>query len=150
MNKTTSKDIVKLLAIIVILLVFILALVGTSLTLSSSREDAFRTEANKILDATSIVISDNLELTNDAKSCKVDDSSYCITVDYLTDNKLYSEGDNTYTGKVIYNIEKETHELYLKKNDEFKIIGGLSKNYNKSGTLSYEEWLEEYSICECE
>lgn len=153
MNKKKEGELIKLIAIIVILLTFIVIAIGSVLQLSSSREDAFRTEANKVLKASDKaidkIVDGKLQLTNDKDSCKIDESRYCFSVDYLLNNKLYSNDSNSYIGKVITSDKTKDKELYLKKNDEFKIIGGSSTNYKRSGTLSLFEWKENHSICEC-
>ena len=143
------------LLISVIVLVFLMVLVGisSSLTLSSTREDAFRIEANNVLKASKIasgkIKKKELELLNDKNNCKVDENRYCFTVENLVKNDIYDGDSEKYIGKVIYDIKNESYELYLKKNDEFRIIAGSSTDYTKSGILAREEWKDDYSLCEC-
>ena len=139
------------LLISVVVLVFLMVLVGisSSLTLHSTREEAFRVEANKIL-ASSKKALKKVEILQNEENCKIDDNRYCFTVGNLIDNKLYAGDSDKYIGKVIYDKKNNSYELYLKKNDEFKIISGSSTDYTKSGILAIEEWKENYRICECD
>ena len=136
------------LLISIVVLVFLMVLVGisSSLTLHSTREEAFRVEANKILASSKKAVKKVEILDN----CKIDDDRYCFTVGNLIDNKLYVGDSDKYIGKVIYDKKNNSYELYLKKNDEFKIIAGSSTDYTKSGILAIEEWKENYRICECD
>lgn len=139
------------LLISVVVLVFLMVLVGisSSLTLHSTREEAFRVEANKILASSKKAVK-KVEILDNEDNCKIDDNRYCFTVENLIDNKLYAGDSDKYIGKVIYDKKNNSYELYLKKNDEFKIIAGSSTDYTKSGILAIEEWKENYRICECD
>ena len=68
----------------------------------------------------------------------------------MVNNKLYDGDSERYVGKVIFDKVNDSYELYLKKNDEFRIIAGSSTDYTKSGILAREEWKEDYEICECQ
>ena len=144
------------LLISVVVLVFLMVLVGVSsaLTLTSTREDAFRIEATNVLkaskDATRKLEDEKIKLLNNSQNCQVDENRYCYTISYLVNNKLYDDDSERYVGKVIFDKENVSYELYLKKNDEFRIIAGSSTDYTKSGILAREEWKEEYEICECQ
>lgn len=139
------------LLISIVVLVFLMVLVGisSSLTLHSTREEAFRVEANKILASSKKAVK-KVEILDNEDNCKIDDNRYCFTVKNLIDNKLYAGDSDKYIGKVIYDKKNNSYELYLKKNDEFKIIAGSSTDYTKSGILAIEEWKENYRICECD
>lgn len=144
------------LLISVVVLVFLMVLVGVSsaLTLTSTREDAFRIEATNVLkaskEATRKLEDEKIKLLNNSQNCQVDENRYCYTISYLVNNKLYDGDSERYVGKVIFDKENVSYELYLKKNDEFRIIAGSSTDYTKSGILAREEWKEEYEICECQ
>lgn len=144
-----DNELLKLVAIVVVFATFIIMAISGTLSMTSTREDSFRTEANKVLKASKDAYDKKLDIKGDTKSCKIDDNRVCYSIDYLIDNDLYKADKETFIGKVIYDASNESYELYLKKNDEFKIIAGSSTDYQKSGTLTVEEWKEEHSLCEC-
>lgn len=144
-----DNELLKLVAITVVFATFIIMAISGTLSMTSTREDSFRTEANKVLKASKEAYENKIDITEDTKSCKIDDNRVCYSIDYLIESGIYEADKDTFIGKVIYDNSNESYELYLKKNDEFKIIAGSSTDYQKSGTLTVEEWKEEHSLCEC-
>ena len=147
MNKKNQLPL--LISVVIIVFMFVLVGISSALTLTTNREKAFRTEANKILKASVDASKRKIKTKNTAEACKIDNDRVCYTVKYLIDNDLYDGDINKYSGKVIYDSKNESYELYLKKTDEFRIIGGSSNDYNKVGILARESWQEDYTICTC-
>ncbi len=146
MNKKNQLPL--LISVVIIVLMFVLVGISSALTLSSNREEAFRTEANKVLKAsTEASIKSS---SNSTEACKIDNNRICYTVKYLINNNYYDGDIDKYSGKVIYDKKNESYELYLKKANEFKIIAGSSNDYTKVGILAIEEWQEDYTKCICE
>ena len=134
MNKKNQLPL--LISVVIIVFMFVLVGISSALTLNTNREKAFRTEANKVLKASVDASKRKIKIENTTEACKVD-------------NDLYDGDINKYSGKVIYDSKNKSYELYFKKADEFRIIGGSSNDYNKVGILARESWQEDYTICTC-
>ena len=150
-------NITKLLAIIIVLLIVIL--VAATITLpsaSKAREKAFRLEATNAVEGAENAIKkykDNeLTINNDTNSCR-DTIKYCFTVKELSRLDLYKGDSSKFKGKIeIYYDDESNHEynVFFRKNDEFRIIGGFRKSYTEFGVLSIQMWNEDYEACNCE
>ncbi len=168
MKNNTGFTLIELLAVIVVLaIVMVLATTTVLPYMSTAREDAFRIEASNAVEAADMVM--NLYTLGEYKFVgegqdKINTSdgttTACFTIQRLIDVSAYSGGNSasedeeaepTFSGKVIIETKdkKKSYTLYFKKNDEFKIIDGKTKDYtNKDIALqNIENWEDDYSKC---
>lgn len=133
----------------------ILALVNALPAASKAREQAFRVEATKIVESTEKTIekinNKEFEIEENDEYCKID-NKYCLTINSLIETNNYENVNSNYNGKVIVYLDKDNtqYEVYIKKGNEFKIIGGFRNNYKEHGVLSIQSWNEDYEKCTCQ
>ena len=155
MKAKKGFTLIELLAVIVVLTIITLIGFTTMSTYTKkAREDAFRIEATEIVngvkDAVSLHDINKINIKNDNASCQKSGSDkYCFTIAELIKLGIYDGNSEMFTGKVLANSEDSSYTLYLKKGNEFKIIGGFREDYKNYGTLSLEPWKDEYSSCDC-
>ena len=154
MERKFSK--ITLLSIIVILVIVIIGILTISLNDSLDvREKAFRVESTKIVKSAEEAINKynngSITVNNNDSSCKIN-SKYCFTIAELVNLGIYSNSNSGYSGKIeIYeNGDAANYSVYVRKGNEFKIIGGFRRDYTKYGVLSPENWKDEYESCSCE
>lgn len=146
---------IEIVSIIVVLAaVIIIAATITLPKMSTARDQAFRLEATKMVEASKEAIKrvekEEINVSNNEESCHYE-NKYCFTVKYLSDNNLYIDNNKGYTGKieVVTDSGKPMYILYFKKNDEFKIIGGTREHYENDKIITADMWQEEYEKCNC-
>ncbi len=147
---------IELLAVIVVLaIVTVLATTTVLPYMSTAREDSFRIEAtNAVSAAESAYDLSNIgqvDIKASGASCK-STNKVCFTIAELYDLGIYKGDKETFSGKVeidITNSKTPRFTLWLKKNDEFKIIGGTNRNYKDDGELSTDAWNDNYATCTC-
>ena len=149
-------SLLELIAITIIVSFFIvLALVSALPAASKAREQAFRVESTKIVESAESAVkkisNKELEIEESDNYCRKD-NKYCLTIRALIDTNNYDSVNSNYSGKVIvYLADNNTkYEVYIKKANEFKIIGGFRNNYKEHGVLSIQNWNEDYEKCICE
>ena len=148
---------IEFLAIIVVF-AFVLILIGVLFmpNTKETREKAFRVEATKVIESGLKAVNESknnkIEIKNNEKSM-LNGNKYCFTIEELIDLKIYSGKKENYSGKVLVDLTNESrpqYSLFLKKNDEFKIIGGIMSDYNTNGVMSILPWNDDYSRCSIE
>lgn len=143
---------VELISLIVIVAIIVIIAVSFALPKTrESREKAFRVEATNIVKAAEKAVK-KLNINESDSSCKIN-NKYCFTVKDLIKYKLYDGNPKYYSGKVEIdygNSEYPIYAVYIKKNDEFKIIDGFRSDYTEFGILSIYNWNEDYEKCNCE
>jgi hypothetical protein len=156
MNKD-KKNIVKHLFVISLFVLLLIIVIISSLLseASKSREKAFRSEATKIVNAAKKAVEkinkDVFVFGEGNTSCRYN-QLFCFTIEDLVKMDLYDGDFKQYIGKIEvdavdpFNIK---YNLFFKKNNEFKIIRGIHKDYIDKGIMSIEPWKEEYSTCTC-
>jgi len=157
MKNKKGFTLIELLAVIVVLaIVMVLATTTILPYMSSAREDAFRLEATNVVKAAEHAIElsnlGELKKIDDDEDCSVGQYSRCFTIDRLVEYGVYESESDAYSGTIIVNQENPTklqYTLFLKKNDEFKIIGGTHKDYKNNGIMSEDTWKAEYESCSC-
>ncbi len=169
MKNNKGFTLIELLAVIVVLaIVMVLATTTVLPYMSTAREDAFRIEASNAVDAADMVMNlytlGEYTFSNDGtdKLTNSEDGTKtaCFTIQKLIDVSAYSGGNSssededtepTFSGKVIVETKdkKKSYTLYFKKNDEFKIIEGKTKDYTDKDIAlqNADNWTEEYSKC---
>ena len=157
MDTNKKKSPLQTAYIIVLAVVFIV--VGATVTLprmSKARENAFRVEATRVIESATKALEKandkELQITNSDNMCQVG-NRVCFTVKELITLGLYDGKEKDYSGRVdmdVSNPERVQYALFFKKNDEFKIIGGIMKNYTTNGHLSRYAWNDEFEKCTCE
>lgn len=155
-NNNKGFTLIELLAVIIVLaIVMVLAATTVLPYMSTAREDAFRLEATNVITSAQNAIDlynlKEIKLKNNENSCKKD-NTICFSVSELIDLGIYEGDKNVYSGSVIVDLTNSkipSYTLYLKKNDEFKIVGGTHKNYKDNGVMSSENWSENYEKCSC-
>lgn len=132
----------------------IVALMNVLPASSKAREQAFRVEATKIVESAEKTIektnNKELKIEENDEYCKLD-NKYCLTINSLIATNNYEYVNSNYKGKVIVTLDKNNtqYEVYIKKGNEFKIIGGFRNNYKEHGVLSIQSWNEDYEKCMC-
>ena len=157
MEKKANSSLIKPMYVLLLIIVFIL--IGSTVMLprmNKAREDAFRVEATKVIKSASEALKkvqkSELQMVNNDKMCQIG-NKMCFTVKELIRLGLYDGKESDYSGRVdldITNSEKTQYGLYFRKNDEFKIIGGIMKDYTTNGILSKDSWKQEFDKCTCE
>ena len=151
---------IELLAVIVVLaIVMVLATTTVLPYMSTAREDAFRIEASNAVEAADMAMNlytlGDYTFSNDGtdKLTNGEDGTKtaCFTIQKLIDISAYNADKETFEGKVIVTTKdkKKSYTLYFKKNEEFKIIGGETNNYNNKDIAlqNTENWTDDYSEC---
>ncbi len=162
MKNNKGFTLIELLAVIVVLaIVMVLATTTVLPYMATAREDAFRIEASNAVEAADYAMSlytiGDFTFTND-KDSKLETieggKKACFTIQKLIDTGAFKADPDTFEGKVIVETKDKKNEytLYLKKNEEFKIIDGKGNNYNKKeiALQNADNWLETYSSCASE
>ena len=147
---------IKLIGIIIVLLLIVIIGLLAMPRMTEVREKAFRVEATKIVDAAKSAMNKfnnkELELKDNGESCHKA-NTYCFTVSELENIGVYNLDNKDYIGKIIVdyeqNINKPQYYLYLKKSADLKIINGFREDYVNMGSISYQQWLDEYETCDC-
>ena len=160
MKNNKGFTLIELLAVIVVLaIVMVLATTTVLPYMSTAREDAFRIEASNAVEAADMAM--NLYTLGDYTFSNDDTDSLttsedgtktaCFTIQKLIDISAYNADKETFDGKVIVKTKDKTksYTLYFKKNEEFKIIGGETNNYNNKDIAlqNTENWTDDYSEC---
>jgi len=154
--KKNGFTLVELLAVIVVLgIVMVLATTTVLPLMSQSREKAFRTEANGVLQAAETVrdLYTLGELTMPTNSCELG-TKMCFTIDDLIDSGYYKGDKDTYDGTLTIDLSSNDYTLNFKKGSEFAIIGGTVKDYvkNTTGTAALDQvstWADANETCSC-
>ncbi len=144
MNKK-GFTLIELLAVIVILAIVTVIGVTTILPyMQNARRDAFNVEATEVVKAAREAVSlDGLgKITFTTDKSYHSGSEYCFTVEELANLGIYDGNTSAYSGKVLVNTSTNayTFTLNLKKNDEFKIIGGTREDYTGFTAFSTATW----------
>lgn len=179
MKSNKGFTLIELLAVIIILgIVSVIGATTVLPYMSKSREKAFRIEATEVVnsaqEAVRLIDLGQASLKDDENSsCIVGHdlydedengipiesswkpgTTYCFTVEELIDLGVYTGDKNSLSGSVFVDSYDDNtpsrYTLYLKKNDEFKIIFGRESNYKDNGELSSEDWNDYYATCYCE
>ena len=162
MKNRKGFTLIELLAVIVVLaIVMVLATTTVLPYMTKAREKAFRIEATSVVQAAKNAYDlynlNQIKLyDNNAPSCK-NSAWICFTVEELIDLGIYTGDKNEYKGMVYihnggdYKINP-VYELYLKKGNEYAIIGQIKENYNDSGEIDdIADWDDSYSSsCNCD
>lgn len=155
MNKDNNGFLKLIGVIIVLLLVIIIGLLSMP-RMEEAREKAFRIEATRIIDSSKLLLKNyngkKYVLKNNYLSCRKD-NEICFNIEELKNTNLYKSGSDDYVGKVVIDLSDSSNQqfyLYLKKSYDLKIIAGFREDYVTMGTLSIEEWKEDYETCNCE
>jgi hypothetical protein len=153
MKQKKQISIIKLLTICLLFLIIIIFFV--LIENNKARENAFRAEASKVINAATEAVSkvnnENLVFSEENTSCRYN-QLFCFTIEDLIKMGLYDGDEKQYSGKVLVNAVDPynvSYNLYFKKNNEFKIVRGPHKDYSGKGVVNPEPWKEEYSICTC-
>ncbi|MBQ7031160.1 MAG: type II secretion system protein [Bacilli bacterium] len=161
MKNRKGFTLIELLAVIVVLaIVMVLATTTVLPYMTKAREKAFRIEATSVVQAAKNAYDlynlNQIKLyENNAPSCR-NGGWVCFTVEELINLGLYTGDKNEYSGSVYINDRYDKinpeYELYLKKGNEYAIIGQTEENYNEYGTLdSVEDWEDRFSsTCNCD
>lgn len=145
-----KKNIVLIIIIIIIVTFIILSQVVSSF--SDTRKDAFKIEASNIIDKAKKYFESN-DIESDG-FCKLQ-NKYCVTVDKLIKDGAYvANSDNSYIGKVEYDVFNQQYVLFLQKGAEYYIEGKHFTDYKKEKINSIEEgsWEDKnntYTVCNC-
>ena len=149
---------IELLAVIVILAIITVIGITTILPyMQDARERAFKIEATNVVNAAKkamdLISLDQLSVdSTGTESCKnAAGTTYCFTVEKLINLGIYTTGDkNAFSGKIIVTPSNASpYNLYLKKNDEFKITGSTFENYTDINLPSSGDWASAYESCTC-
>ena len=161
MKTKNGFTLIELLAVIVVLaIVMVLATTTVLPYMTKAREKAFRIDATSVVSAAKNAY-DLLNLNqitlyeNNAPSCR-NGGWVCFTIEELINLGLYTGDKNVYSGMIYirdrYDKINPTYELYLKKGNEYAIIGQTEENYNDYGNLdNIEDWEDRFSSsCNCD
>ena len=154
--KKENSNFFKLISVIIVLLLIVIIGILTMPRMEEAREKAFRVEATRIIDAAKRTFKDynsgKINLKNNSTSCKKN-NEICFKISELSNLKYYKASSSDYIGKVVIDASDNNnvmYYLYLKKSADLRIIGGFREDYVNMGTLSIEDWEEEYETCNCE
>jgi len=156
MKNNKGFTLIELLAVIVVLaIVMVLATTTVLPYMSDARQNAFKIEASNVISAVDnakdLYNIGKIKMNSNAKISCATATKICFNVDELINLGIYEGDKNSYDGKITvanYNTPTPTYELYLKKNDEFKILGGTLKDYTNA-SLSTGDWAASYTECSC-
>lgn len=150
-NKLFNKKNIILIAIIVILIIFIIITEVVS-SFSNTRKDAFKIETSNIIDVAKKYFESHEG--NDTSYCKLQ-NKYCVTIEKLIKDGAYNtNSNNSYIGKIEYDVFNGQYVVFLQKGAEYYIEGKHFTDYKKEKINSIEEgsWEDTnntYTLCNC-